>query len=174
MQTRVGAVFVFVSFTSLLSIAGVPAHLNEIKVMLISMFHQKNIWLLLIYKNGTMFLIFWDSSFNIFSIILFYMQIYSCEEANGHSKTFVFLIGQFFSSIPLLFLLSICSSLVFYFLIGLRNEFNLLVYFTLNFFMCLFVNEGLVLLVASISRSVFWSTLILANIHVSLIPQSGV
>lgn len=32
LQTRVAAIFVFVSFTSLLSIAGIPAHLKEIKV----------------------------------------------------------------------------------------------------------------------------------------------
>jgi hypothetical protein len=32
LQTRVAAIFVFVSFTSLLSIAGVPALLKEIEV----------------------------------------------------------------------------------------------------------------------------------------------
>lgn len=34
MQTRVAAVFVFVSFTSLLSVAGVPALMREVKVIL--------------------------------------------------------------------------------------------------------------------------------------------
>ncbi|KAG8387619.1 hypothetical protein BUALT_Bualt02G0040000 [Buddleja alternifolia] len=128
--TRVGAVFVFVSFASLLSIAGVPAQLKEIK-------------------------------------------IYSCEEANQHSGTLVFLIGQFFSSIPFLFLLSISSSLVFYFLVGLRDEFSLLMYFALNFFMCLLVNEGLVLLVASISQNMFWSILTLVTIHVVMMLSAG-
>ncbi|KAL0417689.1 UNVERIFIED_CONTAM: ABC transporter G family member 3 [Sesamum radiatum] len=122
--TRVAAVFVFVSFTSLLSIAGVPAQLKEIK-------------------------------------------IYACEEANQHSGTFVFLIGQLLSSIPFLFLLSVSSSLVFYFLIGLRDDFSLLMYFTLNFFMCLLVNEGLVLLVATICQNIFWSIIMLVTIHVS-------
>lgn len=32
MQVRVSAIFVFISFTSLLSIAGLPAHNKEIKV----------------------------------------------------------------------------------------------------------------------------------------------
>ena len=36
MQTRVAAVFVFVSFTSLLSVAGVPALMREVKVILSS------------------------------------------------------------------------------------------------------------------------------------------
>ncbi|KAI3450605.1 hypothetical protein Pfo_007270 [Paulownia fortunei] len=128
--TRVGAVFLFVSFTSLLSIAGVPAQLKEIK-------------------------------------------IYTCEEANRHSGTVVFLIGQLFSSIPFLFLLSISSSLVFYFLVGLRDDFSLLMYFALNFFMCLLVNEGLVLLIASICQNIFWSILMLVTIHMVMMLSAG-
>ncbi|KAL0436398.1 UNVERIFIED_CONTAM: ABC transporter G family member 3 [Sesamum radiatum] len=128
--TRVAAVFVFVSFTSLLSIAGVPAQLKEIK-------------------------------------------IYACEEANQHSGTFVFLIGQLLSSIPFLFLLSVSSSLVFYFLIGLRDDFSLLMYFTLNFFMCLLVNEGLVLLVATICQNIFWSIIMLVTIHMVMMLSAG-
>jgi len=38
LQTRVAAIFVFISFTSLLSIAGVPALLKEIKVILIAIY----------------------------------------------------------------------------------------------------------------------------------------
>ncbi|XP_051134077.1 ABC transporter G family member 3 [Andrographis paniculata] len=128
--TRVGAIFVFISFTSLLSIAVVPSHLKEIK-------------------------------------------IYACEEANQHSGTFVFLFGQLFASILFLFLLSISSSLVFYFLVGLHNEFNLLVYFELNFFLCLLVNEGLVLLVASICQNVFWSIIVLVNVHMAMMLSAG-
>ncbi|KAG9154268.1 hypothetical protein Leryth_000726 [Lithospermum erythrorhizon] len=88
--TRVAAVFVFISFSALLSIAAVPAQLKEIK-------------------------------------------IFACEESNHHSGTLVFLLGQLLSSIPFLFLISISSSLVFYFLVGLRDEFSLLMYFVLNF-----------------------------------------
>lgn len=128
--TRVAAIFVFVSFNSLLSIAGVPAHLKEIK-------------------------------------------IYACEESNLHSGTFVFLLGQLFSSIPFLFLISISSSLVFYFLVGLRDEFSFLMYFVLNFFMCLLVNEGLVLLIVSICQEVYWSILTLVSIHVIMMLSAG-
>ncbi|CAN1346417.1 ABC transporter G family member 3 [Linum perenne] len=120
--TRVAAVFVFVSFTSLLSIAGVPVLVKEVK-------------------------------------------IYASEESNMHSGALVFLLGQFLSSIPFLFLISISSSLVFYFLIGLTDEFSLLMYFVLNFFMCLLVNEGLMLLVVSLWRHLFWSVLTLVSIH---------
>ncbi|KAJ0021061.1 hypothetical protein Pint_32091 [Pistacia integerrima] len=128
--TRVAAVFVFISFTSLLSIAGVPALMKEIK-------------------------------------------IYACEESNWHSGAFVFLLGQLLSSIPFLFLISISSSLVFYFLIGLRDEFSLLMYFVLNFFICLLVNEGLMLVIAALWQHVFWSILTLVCIHVVMMLSAG-
>ncbi|XVF20291.1 hypothetical protein REPUB_Repub11eG0185400 [Reevesia pubescens] len=128
--TRVAAIFVFVSFTSLLSIAGVPALMKEIK-------------------------------------------IYASEESNQHSGALVFLFGQLLSSIPFLFLISISSSLVFYFLVGLRDEFSLLMYFVLNFLMCLLVNEGLMLTVASLWKNIFWSVLTLVTIHVVMMLAAG-
>ena len=99
----------------------------------------------------------------------FFWQICASEEANQHSGVFVFLFGQLLSSIPFLFLISISSSLVFYFLVGLRDEFNLLMYFVLNFFMCLLVNEGIVLAVVSLWKDVFWSVLTLVSIQVSAV-----
>lgn len=128
--TRVAGVFVFVSFTSLLSIAGVPAQRKDIK-------------------------------------------IYACEQLNQHSGSLVFLLGQLLSSIPFLFLISISSGLVFYFLIGLRDEFSLLMYFVLNFFMCLLVTEGLMLVVVTIWQDVFWSILTLVCIHVVMMLSAG-
>ncbi|GLU11865.1 hypothetical protein SLE2022_285850 [Rubroshorea leprosula] len=128
--TRVAAVFVFVSFTSLLSIAGVGALMKEIK-------------------------------------------IYASEESNKHSGALVFLFGQLLSSIPFLFLISISTSLIFYFLIGLRDEFSLLIYFVLNFFTCLLVNEGLMLVVASLWKDVYWSILTLVCIQVVMMLAAG-
>lgn len=101
---------------------------------------------------------------------LFVLQIYACEQSNWHSGTLVFLLGQLLSSIPFVFLISISSSLVFYFLVGLRDHFSLLMYFVLNFFACLLVNEGLVLVIASICQDIFWSILILLNVHVKFHP----
>lgn len=127
---RVAAIFAFISFTSLLSIAGIQSHLKEIK-------------------------------------------IYTCEESNGHSGAFVFLLGQLLSSFPFLFLISISSSLVFYFLVGLRDEFSLLMYFVLNFFVCLLVSEGLLLAVASVQLDVFWSSLTLVLVHIVMMLSAG-
>ncbi|KAF2283314.1 hypothetical protein GH714_002188 [Hevea brasiliensis] len=129
-KTRVAAIFTFISFTSLLGIAGVPSLRREIK-------------------------------------------IYASEESNKHSGALVFLLGQLLSSIPFLFLISISSSLVFYFLIGLRDEFSLLMYFVLNFFICLLVNEGLMLLITALWQHVFSSVLTLVLINVVMMLSAG-
>ncbi|KAF8397731.1 hypothetical protein HHK36_016653 [Tetracentron sinense] len=99
--------------------------------------------------------------------------IYTHEELNQHSGALVFLLGHLLSSIPFLFLISISSSLVFYFLVGLRDEFSLLMYFVLNFFMCLLVNEGLMLVVASIWKEIFQSILTLLSINVIMMLAAG-
>lgn len=128
--TRVAAVFVFISFTSLLSVSGVPSHTKEI-------------------------------------------QTYRCEQSNQHSGALVFLLGQLFASIPFLFLISITSSLVFYFLVGLRNEFGLMMYFVLNFFVCLLVNEGMLLVFASLLKDIFWSITSLVAVHAVMMLSAG-
>ncbi|KAL4359494.1 hypothetical protein AHAS_Ahas08G0083000 [Arachis hypogaea] len=128
--TRVAAIFVFVSFCSLLSIARVPALMKEIK-------------------------------------------IYTCEESNEHSSTIVFLLAQLLSSIPFLFLIAISSSLVFYFLVRLQDQFSLLMYFVLNFFMTLLVNEGIMLIVAALWQDVLGSLLTLLCIHVVMMLSAG-
>nr|KAJ0198817.1 hypothetical protein LSAT_V11C600315920 [Lactuca sativa] len=129
-EMRVAAIFLFISFTSLLSVVGVPMQLKEVKV-------------------------------------------YACEDSNGHSGGFVFLMGQLLASIPFLFLISISSSLVFYFLVELRSEFSHLMYFVLNFFMCLLVNEGLMLVVVTILQDTFSSISTLVFIHIVMMLSAG-
>lgn len=129
-MVRVAAIFVFVSFISLLSIAGLPAHIKEIK-------------------------------------------IYTHEESSRHSGALVFLLGHLLSSIPFLFLISVSSALVFYFLVGLRNEFSLLMYFILNIFVCLLANEGLMMVVAYIWLDAFTCILSLVFIHVIMMLVAG-
>uniref|UniRef100_A0A0E0D9T6 ABC transporter domain-containing protein n=1 Tax=Oryza meridionalis TaxID=40149 RepID=A0A0E0D9T6_9ORYZ len=129
-KVRVSAIFVYISFVILLSVSGVPAHIDEIK-------------------------------------------IYSHEEANKHSSTMVFLLGHFLSSIPFLFLVTISSSLVFYFLIGLRNEFNLFMYFVVTMFMCLLANEALMMIVAYIWLDTYKCTLTLICLYVIMMLVGG-
>lgn len=129
-MVRVSAIFVFVSFVILLSVCGVPAHIEELKT-------------------------------------------YSHEDANRHSGTLVFLLGHFLSGMPFLFLVSISSSLVFYFLIGLRNEFDFLMYFVITIFMCLLANEALMMIVAYIWLETYKCTLTLICLYVIMMLVAG-
>ncbi|PKA45915.1 ABC transporter G family member 3 [Apostasia shenzhenica] len=129
-MVRVSAIFVFVSFMSLLGVAGLPAHIKEIK-------------------------------------------IFTHEESNQHSGVTVFLLSHLFASIPFLFLISISSTLVFYFLSGMRNEFSLLMYFVLNIFMCLLASEGLISVVAYIFLEVFSCLLTLVFMNVIMMLVAG-
>ncbi|KAL5218502.1 hypothetical protein ABZP36_019186 [Zizania latifolia] len=129
-MVRVSAIFVYVSFVILLSVSGVPAHIDEIK-------------------------------------------IYSHEEANQHSGTMVFLLGHFLSCIPFLFLVTISSSLVFYFLIGLRSEFSFFMYFVITIFTCLLANEALIMIVAYIWLDTYKCTLTLICLYVIMMLVGG-
>lgn len=90
------------------------------------------------------------------------------EKANQHTGSLVFLLANLLSSIPFLFLISISSSLVFYFLVGLRDEFSLLIYFILNIFMCLLANEALMMVVAYMWLDTFKCNMTLIFLNVSV------
>ncbi|KAL4191218.1 hypothetical protein AMTRI_Chr07g79560 [Amborella trichopoda] len=101
------------------------------------------------------------------------VMIYTHEESNQHSGALVFLLGHLLSSIPFLFLISISSSLLFYFLVGMRNEFSLFMYFVLNLFMCLLVNEGLMMVVSSIWLEAFKAIVTMVSIQVLMMLVAG-
>ncbi|CAL4928516.1 unnamed protein product [Urochloa decumbens] len=129
-MVRVSAIFAFVSFVILLSVSGVPAHIDEVK-------------------------------------------IYCHEETNRHSGAMVFLLGHLLSSIPFLFLVSISSSLVFYYLIALRNELSLLVYFVVTIFMCLLANEAVMMIAAYIWLETYKCTITLVCLYVTMMLVAG-
>ncbi|KAH9301784.1 hypothetical protein KI387_013367, partial [Taxus chinensis] len=83
------------------------------------------------------------------------LQVFMHEKSNRHTGAFVFSLGNLFASIPFLFLIALSCSLVIYFLLGMRSAFGLFMYFMLNFFMCLLINEGLLMVVASMLPQLF-------------------
>jgi len=101
------------------------------------------------------------------------VKIYCHEETNQHSGAMVFMLGHFLSSIPFVFLVSISSSLVFYYLIGLRNEFSCLMYFVVTIFMCLLANEALMMIVAYIWLETYKCTVTLACLYVIMMLVAG-
>ncbi|GLJ21612.1 hypothetical protein SUGI_0401770 [Cryptomeria japonica] len=83
------------------------------------------------------------------------IKVFMHEKSNRHTGAFVFSLGNLFACIPFLFLISLSCSLIIYFLLGMRSAFGLFMYFMLNFFLCLLINEGLQMVVASVLPQLF-------------------
>ncbi|KAJ3679900.1 hypothetical protein LUZ60_016178 [Juncus effusus] len=101
------------------------------------------------------------------------LKIHMHEESNRHSNAIAFLLGNLFSSIPFLLLVSISSTLIFYFLVGLRDEFSLLMYFIINMFMLLLANEALMMIVAYVWLDNFKCTITLLCLNVIMMLVAG-
>ncbi|KAG5014997.1 hypothetical protein JHK85_021133 [Glycine max] len=78
------------------------------------------------------------------------MKVFERERLNGHYSVTAFVIGNTFSSIPYLLLVSIIPGVIAYFLPGLQKDFEHFVYFICVLFACLMLVEGLMMIVASI------------------------
>ncbi|KAJ8765652.1 hypothetical protein K2173_014774 [Erythroxylum novogranatense] len=78
------------------------------------------------------------------------MKIFARERLNGHYGVGAFVIGNTFSSLPYLLLISVIPGAIAYYQVGLQKNFGHFVYFTMLLFMCMMLVESLMMLVASI------------------------
>ncbi|KAJ0041366.1 hypothetical protein Pint_27609 [Pistacia integerrima] len=78
------------------------------------------------------------------------IQIFGRERLNGHYGVGAFVVGNSFSSIPYLLLISLIPGAIAYYLVGLQNEFDHFAYFALVLFVCMLLVESLMMTVASI------------------------
>ncbi|KAL6222898.1 hypothetical protein ACLB2K_006288 [Fragaria x ananassa] len=78
------------------------------------------------------------------------MKIFERERLNGHYGAAAFVVGNTFSSIPYLVMISSIPGAIAYYLVGLQNSFEHFVYFALVLFVCLILVESLMMIVASI------------------------
>lgn len=101
------------------------------------------------------------------------IKVYSHEKACRHTGLLAFLMGNFFSSIPFLFFISIFCSVVIYFWLGLRSDFSLFMYFVINFFICLLINDGLLMVIASFSSNVYKGILTMVFLQVIMMLVAG-
>ncbi|GLJ55915.1 hypothetical protein SUGI_1200450 [Cryptomeria japonica] len=101
------------------------------------------------------------------------IKVYSHEKAARHTGLIPFLLGNLLSSIPFLFLISSLCSVVIYFLLGLRSDFSLFMYFVLNFFVCLLINEGMLMILASFSPNVFKGMLTMVFLQIIMMLVAG-
>ncbi|KDP29717.1 hypothetical protein JCGZ_18652 [Jatropha curcas] len=78
------------------------------------------------------------------------MKIFGRERLNGHYGVGAFVIGNTFSSLPYLFMISLIPGAIAYYLVGLQKSIDHFVYFTLLLFICMMLVESLMMMVASI------------------------
>ncbi|CAK9199019.1 unnamed protein product [Sphagnum troendelagicum] len=78
------------------------------------------------------------------------MKVFYRERLNGHYGVAAFVIGNTFSSLPFLFLISLISALICYFMVDLHPGWDHFAYFVLMLFACVACVESLMMVVASI------------------------
>ncbi|KAG6661004.1 hypothetical protein I3843_03G140500 [Carya illinoinensis] len=78
------------------------------------------------------------------------MKIFGRERLNGHYGVGAFVMGNTFSSIPYLLLISVVPGAIAYYLVGLQKSFEHFAYFVLLLFVCMMLVESLMMMVASI------------------------
>ncbi|KAM7523764.1 hypothetical protein LguiA_013666 [Lonicera macranthoides] len=78
------------------------------------------------------------------------MKIFTRERLNGHYGVAAFVVGNTFSSIPYLGLISLIPGVIAYYLVGLQKEIDHFLYFALLLFTCMMLVESLMMIVASI------------------------
>ena len=77
-------------------------------------------------------------------------QIFGRERLNGHYGVGAYVIGNTFSSIPYLLIISLLPGAIAYYLVGLQKSFEHFAYFSLVLFVCMMLVESLMMIVASI------------------------
>ncbi|XP_010273011.1 PREDICTED: ABC transporter G family member 11-like [Nelumbo nucifera] len=78
------------------------------------------------------------------------MKIFQRERLNGHYGVGAFVLGNSFSSIPYLLLISLIPGAIAYYLVGLQKGAEHFVYFALVLFVCMLLVESLMMIVASV------------------------
>ncbi|CAM6007009.1 unnamed protein product [Sphagnum balticum] len=78
------------------------------------------------------------------------MKVFSRERLNGHYGVAAFVIGNSLSSLPFLFLISVVSGSIVYFMVQLHPGWDHFVYFVLMLFACVACVESLMMAVASV------------------------
>ncbi|KAL9675919.1 hypothetical protein QQ045_004127 [Rhodiola kirilowii] len=78
------------------------------------------------------------------------MKIFYKEWRNGHYGVAVFILSNFFSSLPFLIAIALSSGTITYFMVQFRNEFSHYVYFVIIVFLSISIVEACMMVVASL------------------------
>ncbi|XP_019171627.1 PREDICTED: ABC transporter G family member 11-like [Ipomoea nil] len=101
------------------------------------------------------------------------MKVFHREKLNGHYGCAAFVIGNTFSSLPFLLLVSLIPGAIAYFPIGLQRGFDHFSYFALSLFASMLVVESLMMIVATVVPNYLMGIIAGAGIQALMILGGG-
>ncbi|KAJ8775181.1 hypothetical protein K2173_020185 [Erythroxylum novogranatense] len=101
------------------------------------------------------------------------MKVFQRERLNGHYGATAYAIGNTFSSVPYLVLISIIPGALAYFLPGLQKGWEHFLYFVLVLFACMMLVESLMLIVATVVPNFLMGIITGAGIQAIMILSGG-
>lgn len=101
------------------------------------------------------------------------VMIFGRERLNGHYGVAAFVVGNTFSSIPYLLIISVIPGAIAYYLVGLHKGFEHFIFFVLVIFASVMLVESLMMLVASIVPNYLMGIIIGAGIQGIMILNAG-
>ncbi len=137
-------------FLTFMSIGGFPSFVEDMKVHGFRPIAKTPKKICLAYFQHHPHKILADNNRRWWFSILLVLQVFSRERLNGHYGVAAFVIGTSLSSLPFLFLISIVSGSIVYFMVQLHPGWDHFVYFVLMLFACVACVESLMMAVASV------------------------
>ncbi|KAE8009213.1 hypothetical protein FH972_005662 [Carpinus fangiana] len=101
------------------------------------------------------------------------MKVFGRERLNGHYGTSAFVIGNTFSAIPYLLLISLIPGAIAYYLPGLHKGAEHFIYFACVLFACMMLVESLMMIVASVVPNFLMGIMTGAGIQGLMILAGG-
>lgn len=122
------------AFLTFMAIGGFPSFVKDMKV---SQFGWCMSWLV---EH-----LWWSDLFSCLT-----NQIFGRERLNGHYGVSALVVGNTFSSIPYLLIISLIPGAIAYYMVGLQKSFEHFAYFALLLFVTMMLVKSLMMIVASI------------------------
>ncbi|KAJ6754657.1 hypothetical protein OIU79_027297 [Salix purpurea] len=101
------------------------------------------------------------------------MKVFERERLNGHYGATAFVIGNTFSALPYLLLISVIPGAIAYFLPGLHKGYEHFIYFVSVLFACMMLVESLMMTVASIVPNFLMGIITGAGIQAFMVLGGG-
>jgi ABC-type multidrug transport system permease subunit len=99
------------------------------------------------------------------------IQVFERERLNGHYGTSTYVIGNTFSAVPYLLLISLIPGAIAYYPPGLQKGAEHFIYFAAVLFVCMMLVESLMMIVASLVPNFLMGIITEISILLHCFPQ---